>query len=537
MAGNGVSADVLIVGSGPIGATYARVLVEAGMEVLLVDAGAQLSPTPGAHLRNDRVYQYNKNNFESMVAASIHTLSIPSQSGYQETLDKTAFWAKSDRVFNFHNPKQDPTRNLSNAAGTYAVGGMFTHWTAATPRQHPTLERTPLIPAEEWDDLYTVAEAYFNTHTDQFDFDRNRVVKKALTDHFAQVPSGYPYPVPADYPVQNLPVAAERRTGFGGDREYMHWTGVDGVLGPLLTDPELASRFTILPQHLVTRLESEGGRVVRAHVQDFTTLTERTIEADHFVVASGAMFGPQLLWASGIRHEALGRYLNDQIVASCLVVLSKDIVASIGPPPSPADPIPMPLDAPEPEVWIPVSGARPWHCQIHYDPINFTTPGGELVDERLLVFVQWFGMVEAEERNRVFFLDDIPDLMGMPQPTFEYEVSDAAAARAHTMIDDMSSASLAIGGWLPGQLPEFEPPGASLHFMSTTRMGEADDGASVVDPQSRHWGFENLYVGGCGVIPEMSACNPTLTAAAIAVRSAHAIAGTRPAASLGGISR
>jgi hypothetical protein len=90
-------------------------------------------------------------------------------------------------------------------------------------------------------------------------------------------------------------------------------------------------------------------------------------------------------------------------VASCLVVLSKEIVAEIGPPPSPDDPIPMPLDAPEPEVWIPVSEARPWHCQIHYDPINFTTPGGEFVDERLLVFVQWFGMVEAEERNRVYF--------------------------------------------------------------------------------------------------------------------------------------
>jgi pyranose oxidase len=537
MAGNGMSADVLIVGSGPIGSTYARVLVEAGMRVLMVDAGAQLSPTPGAHLRNDRIYQHNKNNFESMVAASIHTLSVPTQSGFQETLDDIAYWARSDQDFNFHNRYQEPTRNLSNAAGTYAVGGMFTHWTAATPRQHPTLERTPLIPADEWDDLYTVAEGFFNTHTDQFEFERNRVVKKALTDHFAGLPADYPYPVPPDYPVQNLPVAAERRSGFGDDRIYVHWTGVDTVLGPLLTDPELAARFTILPQHLVTRLEHEGGRVVRAHVQDFNNLTALTIEADRFVVASGAIFGPQLLWASGIRHDALGHYLNDQIVASCLAVLSKDIVASLGPPPSPEDPIPMPLDAPEPEVWIPVSEKRPWHCQIHYDPINFTTPGGEFVDERLLVFIQWFGMVEAEERNRVYFIDGLPDLMGMPQPTFEYETGDEAARRAHAMIGDMASASLSIGGWLPGQLPEFEPPGASLHFMSTTRMGEADDGKSVVDTNSLHWGFENLYVAGCGVIPEKSACNPTLTAAAIAVRSAHAIAGTRPTASLGQASR
>jgi choline dehydrogenase-like flavoprotein len=92
---------------------------------------------------------------------------------------------------------------------------------------------------------------------------------------------------------------------------------------------------------------------------------------------------------------------------------------------------------------------------------------------------------------------------------------------------DMAPATLAIGGWLPGQLPEFEPPGSSLHLCSTTRMGERDDGTSVVDPYSKHWGFDNLWVGGCGVIPEMSACNPTLTAAAMAVRSARSITGVR----------
>jgi pyranose oxidase len=528
-----VSADVLIVGSGPIGSTYARILVEGGATVLMVDAGAQLSPTPGHHLRNERVYQYNKNNFEDMVAANIQPYSVPTQSGYQETLDKTAYWSTSDRVFNFHNPAQKEELNLSAAGGSYAVGGMFTHWTAATPRQHPTLERTPIIPAEEWDDLYDEAERFFNTHTDQFDFERQRVVKKALTDHFASVPEGYPYPVPDDYPVQNLPVAAERRNGFDGEHQYVHWTGVDTVLGPLLTDPELSERFTILPQHLVTRLEHQGGKVQRAHVQDFNSLTELTIEADRFIVATGAIFGPQLLWASGIRSEALGRYLNDQICASCLVVLSKEIIESLGPP-TPDDPIPMPLWAPEPEVWIPVSEKRPWHCQIHYDPINFTTPGGEFVDERLLVFVQWFGMTEAEEHNRVTFSADVPDLMGMPQPTFEYRVGEKAAQRAHEMIGDMSAASLAIGGWLPGQLPEFEPPGASLHLCSTTRMGEADDGTSVVDPYSKHWGFDNLWVGGCGVIPQMCACNPTLTAAAMAVRSARAITGTQASPGGGG---
>ena len=121
-------------------------------------------------------------------------------------------------------------------------------------------------------------------------------------------------------------------------------------------------------------------------------------------MASGAIFGPQLFFASGIRSAALGRYLNDQIVR--VVPRSAEQGHRREPRPAAIARRPDPDAAPpKPEVWIPVSEKRPWHCQIHYDPINFTTPGGEFVDERLLVFIQWFGMVEAEEHNRVFFIE------------------------------------------------------------------------------------------------------------------------------------
>jgi heterodisulfide reductase subunit A-like polyferredoxin len=47
-----LNVDVLIIGAGPIGCTFARKLIETGRKVFMIDAGAQLSKRPGEHLKN-----------------------------------------------------------------------------------------------------------------------------------------------------------------------------------------------------------------------------------------------------------------------------------------------------------------------------------------------------------------------------------------------------------------------------------------------------------------------------------------------------
>lgn len=80
-----------------------------------------------------------------------------------------------------------------------------------------------------------------------------------------------------------------------------------------------------------------------------------------------------------------------------------------------------------------------------------------------------------------------------------------------------------LGDFIPGGEPKFLAPGAATHICGTTRAGKEDDGHSVVDKDSKVWRLENLFIGGCGVIPTQNVCNPTLTAACFAIVSARKV--------------
>lgn len=111
---------------------------------------------------------------------------------------------------------------MPGAAVTYAVGGMATHWTGSTPRQHPTIERSNLLTNEEWDMLYTEAERILKTNQEMFEHSiRNTVVKETLRDTYRELKSEKDRP-------QNLPLAGERNKAVP---ELVTWSGGDTILG------------------------------------------------------------------------------------------------------------------------------------------------------------------------------------------------------------------------------------------------------------------------------------------------------------------
>ncbi|MFI5782804.1 GMC oxidoreductase [Nocardia sp. NPDC051570] len=503
-----VETDVLVIGSGPVGCTFARRLVEGGRQVMMVDTGPMLSARPGEHLKNTYIYQRSIDRFGALIRGHLHPLSAHPR----------------------RSVAPDQLISLETGVATYAVGGMATHWTGVTPRHHPTVERADCIPAGEWDGLYAEAEALLDTHAQVFaDSIRHQVVQGALTAEYPELPTAYQ--------VQHLPLAARRRPGQPG---LVRWSGADTVLGPLADGSRDGDAFTLRDQHVCRRLQlsRDGERIEYAEVEDLVNGLTIRIEADTVVVACGAVLTAQLLYASGIRPRALGRYLTEQPVAFGQIVLRDALVDGIRSAAKfseqvrthqtryPQDTMPIPPDDPDPNVWIPVSEDRPWHCQIHRDiPYDDMVPNSD-VDDRAIVDLRWFGLVDPRPGNRVRFTDSALDIFGMPEPNFEFSLGADDVERQHRMMRDLHRAANALGPFLSGSEPRFVVPTLPLHIAGTVRMG-LDPECSVVGPDSQVWGIDNLFLGGNGLIPTATASNPTLTSVAMALRSARRILGNK----------
>lgn len=123
------------------------------------------------------------------------------------------------------NPDQSPYDNLPDAAATYAVGGMATHWTAAVPREHPKVERSSLIKDREWNKLYAESEKLLKKDDELFENSiRNTIVKEVLNETYDEelTESG----TEPEYFPQNLPLAGVRK-----HQEFVIWTGGNTILG------------------------------------------------------------------------------------------------------------------------------------------------------------------------------------------------------------------------------------------------------------------------------------------------------------------
>jgi choline dehydrogenase-like flavoprotein len=366
------------------------------------------------------------------------------------------------------NAEQRAGRNMPAARVTNVLGGMGALWNCVTPR----LDEWPGISEAE----YARAEEALGVG---FEASKGSQRQEAILGALAE---RYPS-------VQAAPLAGRRE----------RWTGPAEILG---------EGVPVLSQHAVRKLRHRDGRVTEAEVVELGSGEVVTISAESFVVAAGGIRTPALLAASGIGSDALGRYLYDHPLAYGQLVLRGEGLAG----------------DPDPFVIVPLAESRPWHALLLCDSYDASVLEGR-IDDSLLVGLYWYTLMEPRRENRIVFGRRATDSVGLPQPTFEYALEQADRDRLQAALEDLRAAGALLGTFLPTSPPQMRSAGSSMHLMGTTRTGEADDGESVVDPTGLVWGFENLYLGGTGVVPCATATNPTLAVCAFAARAADRILG------------
>ena len=509
---------IAIVGSGPIGATYARTLLEGlpDARVIMFEAGPQITDRPGESVRNieDPDAKARARELSQGPQAGDHreSLGIPSA-----TMVEGMFTARQGtHLFDFGGEGSAHAPTFAAAAGATNVGGQGSHWTCATPSPAFS-EKIPFIPDAEWDSLIGTAKDLLHVQDAAFaDSAVGAAIRSLLSEEYAD-------DLPEGYGVSTLPVSGDPQPDGS-----MRWGGTDFVLGPLI-DPSspLSERFELRDLSLVRRIEREGDRVTGVTVEDLRTRETSFVPADLVVVAADAFRSPQLLWASGIRPAALGRYLTEHPVVITTVALDAEKMSRFATEAEldaelvqrakhAADPVAavnrMPFFEP----------GHPFSLQVMYsENTPFPLPEDSPFAGNRWGFVNMGNGLRKRPRveDGLTFTDDELDYRGFPNFTIDYELTEAELSEIEAATADLRRVGETLGVFVAE--PRLMPNGSSLHYMGTMRMGESDDGTSVADPWSRVWGVEGLVVGGNALIPTANTMNPTLTSVAIAVRGAR----------------
>jgi choline dehydrogenase-like flavoprotein len=509
--------DILIIGSGPVGAAYARIIHDALPEVkiMMIDLGPKVSDTIGQHVKNitdpkavERAQILSQGpEKKPYPMISVAERAIAAQKGDI----KPEYLARAGTHLVTENPEDLKKSDMPAASMSSNLGGMGIHWTCACPRPGNE-EKIPFIPEDELEAAFEKAEELL--HVTQKAFPQTEesenilsVLNEALGKHHSP-----------NRQAQPMPLACQ--TDKEGNR---YWSGPDVILEDIINSPNFELRSETICRQLITSGDdqipnlkipkSEIRNITGAVIEHLPTKTTEEITAKIVIAACDALRTPQLLWASGIRLKALGHYLNEHPFIFTFVELNP--ISKIQNPKS-TDPVVgvfwVPFDAPN----------HPFHGQImHMD----MSPMKTTVDEpgKHIVGLGWGCIKQLSFDDQIIFSETEKDYFGMPKMSFKYRFSEEDEAAIEAAKKFQSRVAALFGKEIKDGQQTLMPAGSSLHYEGTTRMGTEDDGTSVCNTYSEVWGYDNLYVGGNGVIPMATTSNPTLTSVAMAVRSAEKI--------------
>lgn len=134
-----------------------------------------------------------------------------------------------------------------------------------------------------------------------------------------------------------------------------------------------------------------------------------------------------------------------------------------------------------------------------------------------------FGEMKARSENRVELDPSRKDAFGIPQLRIRFTHNDADNASARLQAEAIRELADAAGAKLHHVDAKADVGGAAMHELGTARMGSSPE-TSVVNLNSECWDAPGVFVIDGAAMPEQGFQNPTLTIMALASRAVdHAL--------------
>nr|WP_275982054.1 GMC oxidoreductase [Frigidibacter sp. ROC022] len=273
------------------------------------------------------------------------------------------------------------------------------------------------------------------------------------------------------------------------DAKFTIWNGVDKFDYP--------GAF-LLPDTEVRRVDIAAGHTTGVEVRRSDGV-RLGIAAGTVALATNAIFNTAILMRSGVKAEALGRYLHEQQSENCILDLKDS--ALFGGTSIPTHGVAFrdgPFRANAGSVLI----------EIYNSPTLLRPEPGRQTHRALIKLI-------AEDlpqpQNRVFLEDDDVRITWTGHSDYARRGLDRVA---EGLIDSLP---FPVDGLTRLAITETES-----HIQGTHRMGR-DPATSVVDSMSRVHGIKGLLALGAGVFPTSSPSNPTLTLSALSLMAGRAL--------------
>lgn len=581
--------DVVIVGGGVAGAVTAKVITEAGLRVLLLEAGP-------ASPQNMEGYESHIRRFYEAFAKGPESAWPASENAPQAD---TADVQRNDGYFVQRGP------HAYGSSYSRLLGGSTLHFLGVSLRMLPEdfSMRSRFGVGRDWPIGYDDLEPFYRRAETELG------VSADVSDQRYQgitFPDGYDYPmerVPPSYSDQKLAEAVDGRTVSIGDHSvalkvrsypaarnsiprgaYVPVGAVDRHEDGQKTQPEMGQRCqgntsctpicpvqakyhagkTLAqcdPHRLAIRAQAVASRInVDPETGRVQSITYKRYDGAHhsvheakgraYVLAAHAVENAKLMLGSdlGTHKDLIGRHLMDH-----------PTLYAFGNAPGPVGAFRGPLSTSGIEE-LRGGGFRARHAAFRFDIGNdgWRAPAGapdstvmdEVLKSRRFGTALRRQLAESlrrqvrlslaveqlpERENRVTLDRRFVDPLGNPRPAIHYRISDytlagMVAARdvskqlfRHAGVEDMTDSG--PSKWFPtavyrDTVLRYHGMG---HFAGTHLMGK-DARDSVLDHLQRCWEHPNLYMVGSGSFPTMGTSNPTLTIAALAIRTARHLA-------------